>query len=468
MLNRDDLIKLLEQDPLSIIDTVLLLQQRILDLEQRLNLNSENSSKPSSTNNPWKPKPKSLREKTGKKSGGQLGHRGTTITRREKADIETHHRPDKCECGCILTDVPVHKSETRQVIDIPLPAEIVTNHIIETVICPNCRKKNRGIPPAEAPAAIQYGYRLCAKVADLSVNQMIATERIAQYIQDHHGIEVSEGTIDSMLNKTYTSLESHEVALREALMAASVVHSDETGVRVEGKLHWEHTVSSGPLTLLVIHKKRGGEAITTLPIADYKGVLVHDCWPPYNNLPATHALCGEHICRELQGCFELGNQPWAKCMRDFLYEQNRLAHEFRLVNEWFSQDQRATIRQRYREIIANGYAINPPPEAPLKPRRGRVARGKTLCLLDRLLNYEDPVLLFTERSDVPFTNNRAEQALRLTKVKMKVSGTFRSQQGADRYARIRAFSSTVKSYGLNILNCLRDALEGNPFLPQSI
>lgn len=441
-----------------------------LSLQERVALNSRNSSKPPTTDGYAKPRPKSLRGKSGKKTGGQPGHPGTTLKPVEKPDFTEVHPLSICPCGCgsDLSQLPVLNYESRQVFDLPPQKLVVTAHKVEIKRCPVSGELVHAPWPANVTAPVQYGQDFLAWLVYLNTQQFVPLARIDQMSFDLFGQHVSEDTILNAVKSVDQELVSFEQAIKEHILLEPVVGSDETGLRVRSKLLWLHILSTETVTWYGVHRKRGMEALeffSILPL--FKNRLVHDCWETYFSLGCLHALCNAHILRELVFIHEEYHQLWAKSLFDLLLDMNTKREEQKLVASCFPEDNLLEWHLRYKKILSEGREANPPlipaPDAPKK--RGRKKQTKAQNLLDRLEEHEDFVLAFLHDFLVPFTNNQSEQDARMMKVKQKVSGCFRTTEGAERFARIRSYISTARKQGRSIFQELKAAIAGNPFIP---
>jgi transposase len=441
-----------------------------LSLQERLALTSRNSSKPPSQDGYTKPKPKSLRGTTGKKSGGQPGHPGATLHPVENPDQIRVHPLSTCPCGCgsDLSHVPALDYEARQVFDLPPQKLVVTEHRVEVKRCPLSGKVVQAPWPAGISAPAQYGPSFLAWLAYLNAQQFIPLARIGQMSGDLFGHHVSDDTVQTALKTIGQQLGPFSLAVKEHLAQEPVVHADESGLRVTAVLYWLHVFSTATLTWYGVHRKRGREALESFEIlSEFQGRLVHDCWQTNFDLFCWHALCLAHILRELIFIHEECDQAWAKTLVDLLREMNRKREEQKLVAAAFPAQQLREWQQQYRRILLEGRAVNPPP-APsldLPKKRGRKKQTKAQNLLDRLEKHEESVLAFLHDFQIPFTNNQAEQDIRMIKVKQKVSGAFRTVEGAELFATIRSYISTVRKQGRSVFTDLKAAIVGNPFIP---
>lgn len=463
MASREELLILARQNPEEIVDIVLVLQDqvrvstaRLEQLEQRLSKNSRNSSKPPSSDEFDKPKPKSLRGRSGKKSGGQKGHIGHTLTRVENPDHITVLPVTTCSCCADLTQIAPIGYDVRQIFELPKPKLDVLELQGEIKICPDCDMRVKAAFPDSVNAPVQYGERFRALLVYLHYQQLVPLNRINQMMQDLYNAPVSEATIINTSKQCYENLEPFEQAVKESLCNSSVLHVDESGARTAGKRHWLHVACTPLLTFYGIHEKRGGEAIDEFNILpQVNGHLIHDFWKPYLKYECDHGLCNAHHLRELTFLFEQQNHAWAKNMFDFLLEAGKFVKE---QNTQLTPEQKEPWIKKYRSIIAKGWKDNPLEPPPEKKKRGRPKKTKCQNLLARLGEYESSALAFLHDINVPFTNNLAEQDIRMIKIRLKISGCFRTLNGAKQFARIRSYISTSRKQTLNILDVITNAV----------
>lgn len=429
------------------------------ELKFRLRSNSKNSSKPPSSDG-YQRKPAFPRKSKGKK-GGQAKHKGSTLHQVSTPDEEIKCLPDQCTCGHSFCGHEIELTEKRQVFDLPQPKLRITEYQIYKAKCPVCGKTNRGAAPEGVKAPVQYGNGVKSFIVILNVHYKIPYKKVRQLFNDLFGYPINESTIISASEKCFTELEPTEEVIRSIISSGKVTHADETGLRIEGRLQWLHTASSNLFTYLFVHKKRGKEAIESEKsiLPNLRGWLVHDAWSSYFGLNNyQHALCGAHILRELQGLMDLGQSKWAKTFKSFLMNVYEMPFAQRLKHK-------ANIRSRYKLICELGEKIEPPPKK--EPgKRGRPKRTKGRNLVERLIKYQDAVLAFAFNDEVPFTNNLAERDIRPTKIKQKVSNSFRSFKGAEYYARIEGFISTARKNNKNIFNEICSTFEGYNFITQ--
>ena len=432
------------------------LNAKIVELEARLNSNSRNSSRPPSSDG-YQKKPALPKKKKGKQ-GGQRGHKGRTLQQVAHPDKIVKCNPGPCNCGHVFEDKELVLSEKRQVIDIPEPKLEVTEYQIYNGECPVCGKMHKGTAPEGVNAPVQYGNRVKAYAVLLNVHFKLPFKKIQLLFGDLFGYSINESTVFSASQQCYEKLEETEETIKSNIAESNVAHADETGVRVEGKLHWLHTASSMLFTYLFVHEKRGKIALESdKSILDkIKGWLVHDCWGSYFNFTKiNHAICGAHILRELEGLAENRQGKWAKVFKAFLMRVYEMPFEERVKR-------RQIIESRYKRICGIGEKLEPPP-ATAKGKRGRYKRTKGRNLVERLIREQNAVLAFAFNKEVPFTNNLAERDIRPVKVKQKISNCFRTFYGAEIYARIEGFVSTARKHNRNVFSELCSTFEGQNF-----
>ncbi len=409
----------------------------VAELRARLDMNSRNSSKPPSTDGYAKPAPKSRRARSGKKPGKQPGDPGRHLAQRADPDATATHSPAACEsCGKDLSDAEVTAITRRQVFDLPPVALFCTEHRAERRRC-SCGAETTATFPPEATAPACYGPALRAYVCYLVTRQHIPIARVAELLRDSYGAPVSTGTIVAMVEEGAAMLEAFLARIKDLLVGSEVVHADETGLRVEALLKWVHSASTSELTLYHLDDKRGTIAMDAMGVLEHlAGVLVHDGWVPYRKYDnVAHALCNAHHLRELDAAGETDSQRWATEMTALL------ANTWQFVltakgegRSALAGDDLQRIRAAYQAIIVAGHAANPPP-APTG-KRGHPKRSKAANLLRRLDLHTDDVLRFATNFAVPFDNNTAERDIRMVKVHQKVSGGFRSIDGAEEFSRL--------------------------------
>ena len=463
-------IALLRAENAALREQNAVLLERVQHLEARLAKDSHNSSKPPSSDGlARKTKTRSLRRKSGRKPGGQVGHRGETLRLVGTPDEVVEHRPAVCAaCQTALDDAPVVLRERRQVHELPRLRLVVREHQALHARCPHCQTVTTGAFPAETPSRAQYGPRLRALVVYLVEQQLVPYGRVRELLADLFGVRLSLGTLVHWVQQGAARLEPVEAAIKAALQQAPVLHNDETGVRRAGTLAWAHVASTARLTHYAIHAKRGTEATDAIGILpDYTGVSMHDGWAPYwAYRKCRHALCNIHHLRELTFLEEQYHQSWAKDLKGLLLEMKTAVDQARAQGHArLPLPQRQAFVTRYQELMAAGLAANPPPRR--RPRqRGRVKQTPARNLLDRFVLGQDHILAFLDDLTIPFDNNQAERDLRMLKVQQKVSGSFRADRGAEAFARIRGYLSTLAKQGGALLAALEMIFAGQPLYPE--
>jgi len=409
-------------------------------LANRLNLNSTNSSKPPSSDPNRKKRPKS---KTGKKPGGQKGHAGTTL---KKVDD-----PDKVELIKVdRSKLPPGRYrevdfESRQVFDIDI-SRVVTEYRAQIL---EDDRGNRFVAafPEGVTKAVQYGTGLKAHSVYMSQFQLVPYNRIQDYFADQLHVPLSEGSIFNFNKEAFGFLADFENRVKNKLAGSDLANADETGINIGGKTHWLHCVSNDSWTLYHPHEKRGTDAMNDMGVLSrFKGILCHDHWKPYYKIDCTHALCNAHHLRELTRAWEQDAQQWARKMKDLLETINRKVTE---AGGALDPQESKKYRRKYRALLKQGEIECPEPSRPNKKgKRGRIKKSKSRNLLERLRDYEQDTLRFMDNENVPFSNNLGENDIRMTKVQQKISGCFRSMDGAQIFCRIRSYLSTCRKQGL--------------------
>lgn len=432
------------------------------ELQGRLAQNSRNSSKPPSSDGLNKPKPKSLRQKGEKPTGGQKGHPGHTLERVAQPDRIQTHAPAASHCEvCHRPLGATAVVETRQVFDLPPLRCEVTEHQVLEAPC-TCGQVHRGTFPAGVSAPVQYGPRSKAAVVQLTHHHMLPLARTGELMGDLFGLPMSDATVLAIQADAQGLLAPTVAAIGEAITRAPVAHADESGMRVAGQLHWMHVLATPLLTWLGAHPNRGKTAFDALGwLLLFTGTLIHDGWKPYRELACKHGLCNAHHLRELTYVVEQMGQSWAKCLIDLLLAA---CHEVAAVGAPLPAERMAQYRTAYDRILTTGEAANP--RAPPSGKRGRTKQSKALNLIDRLRLYADDVWRFMTDPEVPFTNNLGEQAVRMPKVKQKVSGGFRTPGGLDTFCIIRSYLATLHKQGANLFQALTLTFQGSPPQPR--
>jgi transposase len=454
-LSKEDLIALLEAQEERHQAAMKAMLERIAELERRRGLNSGNSSKPPSSDGPRKPpRVSSLRERTGRKPGGQKGHSGKTLCRSATPDAVINHYPAGCgACGAALNAAMARGYAARQVFDLPAPQPlVVTEHRAHDCCCAACGATTRATFPDGVSAPVQYGKRITAFVLYLLHAQFLPEDRLATLMADLFSVPLCAATIARISRDCAARFAGFVDAVRDHVADAAVKHLDETGFRVGGKTQWLHVAATTLLTYYRVATKRGNlpERMT--------GIIVHDFWRPYYALKGVlHSLCGAHLLREVKALVEIEQEDWARQMQRLLRRACHAVNLAHVRNVTLNPSLIALIERRYHAIVREGLTFHEAqPKLATKRRRGRPPRRVGHNLLLRFSGHKDDVLRFLTDPRVPFTNNLAEQAGRMMKLRQKISGGFRSQQGADDFALIRSVLSTARKQGWDILATLSD------------
>ena len=444
------------------------LQARVAELERRLGNDSSNSSKPPSSDGLRKPSRVERRaaERATRRPGKQPGAPGAHLAQVAQPDQVVEHVPDRCGgCGADLADAPIVGVQARQVFDLPPLRLGVAEHRAERRRCA-CGTTTAGSFPAHVRAAACYGPGVRALVCYLCVHQHLPVDRAAQLLADVLGAPVATGTLAAVVGEGAAGLAGFVEVVRERLAAAPVAHFDETGARVAGRLHWVHSASTGLLTLLSVHAKRGKVAMDQVGVLpSFSGVAVHDGWAPYWRYDVTHALCGAHLLRELDAITDEPAQGWAAGMAELLVDAKLMSDRARAAGACrVDAATRDRLYARYQRLLADGQAANPPSPATGR-RRGRARRSPAARLLARLDVHRCEVLRLLDDGRVPFDNNQAERDLRMVKLQQKISGCWRTLAGAEAFLALRSYLATARKQGMNPLAVLGQLFGGQAWLP---
>ncbi len=441
----------------ALFEALLMLLQVLMAifLEKTTPKTSANSSKPSSQT----PKDETALGHAGPHTQGRAYDPSRSANTRTVEYTQTS-KVRFCEtCGEDLRTVHPHGHERRTQIDIVFE-KVVTHVDAEIKSCPHCESETRGAFPEAFAGPVQYGAGIKAYVLNLVIAQMIALKRVQQSIQSLIGLMISEATILKYVLQLHQALAPWEQSAIERLLTEPALHVDETSLRVDKHNHWIHVCSGGDITLKFVHEKRGLAAMTAIGIIPrYGGVLIHDCWASYLSYDhCSHGLCGAHLLRELAFIHESNGYAWAKNLRRLLQKTCRLVA--RHPHKRLTEREYERLQRHYRALLTRGARELPPIPVRHNGQRGRIAKSDAHNLWERLKEYETAVLLFARDANVPFTNNRAERDLRMSKVKQKVSGCFRKAEYAQAYCRISSYLQTMAHQGVNPLIAIQMALSG--------
>jgi transposase len=365
-----------------------------------------------------------------------------------------------CEhCGEDLRATPCHRYERRTLIDIVFE-KVVTHLDAQIKDCPHCATQTKAAFPAELSGPLQYGAGIKAYLLNQFMAHMLSLKRLQQSLHTLIGAVIAEATILHYVLQLEQALERWEHAAIEQLLASPALHADETSLRVDRHNRWIHVYSAGDITLKFLHPKRGNEAIKAINIIPrYGGDVIHDCWASYLSYDhCGHGLCGSHLLRELTFIVDSNHYPWATQMKALLKAACKTVAKRK--RKQLTQSEYQTLQRRYRHILTRGAKQMPLIPEKQTGQRGRVAKSDAHNLWERLKRYETAVLLFAKHAHVPFTNNRAERDLRMSKVKQKVSGCFRQARYAAAYCRISSYLQTMSYQGYNPLVAIQMALSG--------
>jgi hypothetical protein len=424
-------------------------------LEKQTPKTSTNSGRPSSQT----PKDETAISRPGHHSKGKQLEQARSANTRTVETVQVTEVSFCEHCGEDLRQARCRGHERRTQIDIVFE-KVVTHIDAEIKRCPKCHEPTRAPFPDAFSGPLQYGAGIKAYGLNLLIAQMLSLKRVQQSIQTLIGLVISEATILKYVLQLHRALERWEQEAIERLLTLPAMHVDETSLRVDRKNHWIHVCSAGDITLKCLHPKRGMEAMeATGIIPRYGGVIIHDCWASYLAYDhCRHGLCGAHLLRELTFIVDAEHYAWAKNMKRLLQQTCQLVS--RRKRKKLNRREYANLQKRYRNILTRGQKELPPIPPRQNGKRGRVAKSDAHNLWERLKDHESAVLLFAKEAAVPFTNNRAERDLRMSKVKQKVSGCFRKREFADAYCRISSYLQTMANRGFNPLVAIQMALSG--------
>jgi transposase len=452
------------------------LQRRNAELEAQLAKDSHNSSRPPATDPAWAKRTKSLRRPSGRRPGGQAGHRGVTLRLAAQPNRVVEHRPHQCRhCRASLTAARVIYHRRQQVWEI-VPAKLkVTEHLLAVLRCSACGQTTNGEFSGSVRSGVQYGSSVKARVLYLQQYQLLPYQRTAEAMRDLFGCQLSPGTVANIVRACANELVGTELKIKQQLRRSPLIHADETGLRVAKRGQYIHVASNARLTHYAYDARRGRAAMDEIGVLPkYRGTLVHDGWWSYDYYTACrHSLCCVHLLRELTFFVELNDeqQAWAEPLKELLLEiKAAVEHARENGRMHLSADEQAVFTHRYEELVAQGLSINPPQasHATSKESSATAEQGRGVCqrqarnLLLRMQRRKAEVLRFMTDFAVPFDNNQAERDLRMVKLQQKTSGCFRTEAGAQRFCRIRSYVSTMRKQGRGVLQALLGACRGQP------
>lgn len=421
----------------------------------QLGRNSSNSHKSPSQD----PNREKKKKSNGKKPGGQNGHIGQNLKKVDNPDEVIEHKVHGCaKCNKNLSSQEAEDFEARQVFDVEIK-RIVVEHKAEIKTCARCGSVNMGDFPATVSKAVQYGEGVKALSTYMSLYQLVPYKRVEDFFRDQIGLPLSSGSIFNFNMDAFAKLEKFEAKMKEKLLESPLNHCDETGININGKKAWLHCVSNSQWTYFYPHYRRGPEAMDEMGILpQYKGIVCHDHWKSYYTYKCGHALCNAHHLRELKYAHEEDKQQWAGSMMGLLVEINNTVNQ---GNGYLPEVDIKQYQKRYRTILTKGEKECPLPEK-TPGKRGRQKKSKSRNLLERLRDYEEDALRFMKNPIVPFTNNQAENDIRMTKVHQKISGCFRAMDGARIFCRVRSYLSSARKNSISSLQAMRILFTGIP------
>ena len=439
------------------------LQRRNAELEALAvkEKDSHNSSRPPSTDPPWAKRTRSLRRPSGRRPGGQAGHHGETLRLSPRPNRTVEHRPrERRSCHAPLDSAQVLGHRRQQVVEL-VPARLrVTEHRLAVLRCGRCGKTTRGEFAGAVRSGVQYGPGVKARVLYLQQYQLLPYQRTAEAMRDLFGCRLSSGTVANIVRECSDALLETELKIKRGLRRSPLIHADETGLRVEGRLHYVHVASNERLTHYAAAAGRGRTAVEEAGVLPrFRGTCVHDAWPAYSfYTQCRHALCVAHLLRELTFFAELleETKAWAAPLKELLLEMKAEVERVREEGGRLADGKLAELTDAYDRLIADGLRAQPPPDVP------EPVRKQARNLLLRLERRKGEVLLFLTDPRVPFDNNQAERDLRMVKLQQKIGGCFRSEEGARRFCRIRSYVSTMRKHGRGVLEALEGACTGAP------
>lgn len=419
------------------------LKERIKILEVQKSKDSHNSNLPPSSDR-RRPPPRQKRGPSPNLPGGQPGHPGSTLRATASPDkvIKYKLKGNCSRCGNWLGSITKKMPIKRQVFDLKFEV-VVTEHQAEAGTC-RCGRTHTASFPHGVNAFVQYGTAVRGLVNYLSTYQLIPFERLEEIFKDIFDLSLCEGTIFNTNKASFDKLHRFEKKAKEALLNSDINHADETPIKVKKENAYLHVLSNEGMTLLYPHSSRGKKAVAHMGVLNnYKGVLSSDFYSLYYSYSAKNAACHAHLARELTLQEEEFKCRWAHELRIFFQDLNHYLDEYRAAGSLLPEHERMLFYDEFRGIIFRGKLETPGWGSSDK-------KSAAENLLSRLIRHEEAVLRFMNDIRVPFTNNLAERDLRMAKVRQKVSGCFRTFEGARLYARFRSYVSTVKKQGRNV------------------
>jgi transposase len=414
------------------------LKTKLADYETKKD--SSNSSKPPSSDFSSIKKTQSLKKSSGKKVGGQKGHKGNSLKMVSNPDTVIKHEPFYCKCcGNDLGTVTPRFIDRRQVFDIPEIKPMVTEYQLFEKKC-TCGHISKGDFEKGVNSPVSYGNNTQALIGYMSARQYVPYKRLEELLQSVFGLSICQGSIKNIIEKMSRKLDPAYETIRQSVINSEVIGADETSVNINGDNHWAWTFQTQLATFIDIHFRRGYMAIEEIvPEGFGKSIIVSDCWASYfKTNAANHQLCTAHILRELQYHDErFKEQKWSSKLAKLIRLALRIRKENRLSTN--NIDRIKKIFNKFCDDTIDASA------------------KKLITLQNRLIKYKDYLFLFLENILVPPDNNASERAIRNFKVKQKVSGFFKTQQGAKNYAILRSVCDTAIKNNQNPLFALQTA-----------
>ena len=431
-----------------ILEKVDFLIKENVDLKHRLSKyenpkNSNNSSVPPSKDEN-RPKRKSLREKSNKKVGGQKGREGKTLNMVETPDIIETHLPEYCNCcGNNISKIHAELVGKRQVLDIPEIKVQVTEHQVFKRKC-TCGHETIIDFPIEANAPVSYGNNIESLIGYFHTRQYIPFKRMQEIFKDIFNTPISEGGIHYLLSKLVKKSQPAYDLIKQKLISNTkyAIGADETGMKVAGDKHWAWTWQNDEATFITITDNRAQRSITASFENGFENaVLVHDCWASHFNTKAlSHQVCTAHLLRDMNYLTELYNHKWSKVCKMIFLSALNLEKEMSRSDYYIRNPERTYIENRL-DILLN-YKL---------PENNK----ELIRFRNRLQKHREYLFTFLYNPNVPPDNNASERAIRNIKVKQKVSGQFKSTNGAFGFAVLRSVTDTVIKNKLPVLNSLK-------------